>query len=295
MSGIEKTIRAANSGVAVVALAALAGLAIGGSAAIAGSSTDWQKANHASTRLVVDTIQMKDGKTSVVAGIQVKLDDGWKTYWRNPGDAGLPPHFDWSGSTNLKAAQVLWPAPHRFKDSAGTSYGYKKEVVLPVIITPQDPSKPVHLRLNLEYAVCADICIPAQAELSIKSGKSGLFSSSFAELLQTYLGLVPPRREIGTTDPVGVKDAQADLTGSDRKLAIDVKFPQGAADKDVFVEGPEGFYLPPTVVQSSKPNGLVRYVVDLASGDDPKTLAGQELTITVTSDKARAEVPWRLK
>lgn len=271
------------------------GLAAGSGPAAAGSSTNWDKANHASTRLVVDTLPLDGGRKSIVAGVQVKLDDGWKTYWRNPGDAGLPPNFDWSGSSNLKEAQVLWPAPVRFKDGAGTSYGYKKEVVLPVLITPEDASKPVRLVLKLEYAVCADICIPAQANLAVKTGKSGLFSSSFAGTLQRYLDRVPVRREIGDTEPIGVKSAQAELAGQDRKLVVDVRFPPGASGRDVFIEGPEGFYLPPTQMEPGKDESLVRYVVDLDKGDDPKRLKAQKLTITVTSDKARAEVPWRVQ
>ena len=61
---------------------------------------------------------------------------GWKTYWRMPGDAGIPPQFDWSGSQNVKSVEVLWPAPQRFIDSGGETVGYKDRVVFPLRIVP---------------------------------------------------------------------------------------------------------------------------------------------------------------
>ena len=60
-----------------------------------------------------------------LAAVEIALDRGFKTYWRHPGEAGLPPAFDWSGSANLAAVEVLWPAPRRFQDAGGVSYGYE--------------------------------------------------------------------------------------------------------------------------------------------------------------------------
>ena len=96
------------------------------------------------------------------AGIEIKLQPGWKTYWRYPGDTGVPPRFDFAGSDNLGTAKVLYPAPHSFSDEAGTSIGYKDSVIFPVHVTPRDPSKPVTLTLKIDYAVCEKLCIPAE-------------------------------------------------------------------------------------------------------------------------------------
>lgn len=263
--------------------------------ALAGASTDWQKSNHATTRLIVDKANRDGREIAIVAGVHVKLDDGWKTYWRNPGDAGLPPTFNWSGSKNLKSAKVLWPAPVRFKDSAGTSYGYKKEVVFPVIIEPQDSGAPVDLHLRLEYAVCADICIPAEAELSVSSAASGFFSRSYTGLLETYLARVPVRIEPGKAKAIGIRDAKAKLRGDNPELVFKAKFPVGASSRDLFVEGPEGFYLPPSKVESVGGDGSIRYRVDLAKADDPKQLAGKSVIVTLVSSKAQAEVHWQVK
>lgn len=257
----------------------------------AGSATDWVENRHAMTRLVADTLEMPDKGKALVAGIQVQLDEGWKTYWRNPGDAGLPPNFDWSGSQNLKSARVLWPAPHRFKDSAGTSYGYKTQVIFPVVIEPKDPDRPVDLRLRLEYAVCADICIPAEADLELQTGDGGFFSRSYAPLLSEYIDRVPVKIELGPRPVLSISRTEANLAGPAPALVIDARIP-GAEDADLFVEGPQGFYMAPAERAGTPEKDKVRFRVDLTKGDDPKDLKGQTVTLTLVSPQAQAETSW---
>src|SRR3972149_4087313 len=95
------------------------------------------------------------------AGVELRLAPGWKTYWRYPGDAGVPPRFDFARSTNVKSVTVLWPAPQRMSEEVGQSIGYKDVVIFPLRVAPQDPTRPVTLRLNLDYAVCEKLCVPA--------------------------------------------------------------------------------------------------------------------------------------
>ena len=102
------------------------------------------------------------------AGVEIKLKEGWKTYWRYPGDSGVPPVLDFSKSQNVKAVTVLYPAPTRFPDGAGgNSIGYKGDVILPLHVVPQDAGKPVTLNLKLDYAVCEKLCVPAEAKLEL--------------------------------------------------------------------------------------------------------------------------------
>jgi DsbC/DsbD-like thiol-disulfide interchange protein len=265
------------------------------SPAMAGSATSWVTKNHATTRLVVDTTSWKNQQKVLVAGIHIKLDDGWKTYWRYPGDSGLPPRFDWSGSVNLKSAKLLWPAPKRMLDSAGTSIGYKKEVVFPVVIEPVTADKPIILKLKMEYAVCADICIPAEADLQLKVGKAGFFSSSYASLLAHYLDQVPEKKAPGSNTGLGISHAVSQLTGKSPHLTIDARFPGGVKGADLFIEGPEGFYLAPAEPVGKPGEGKVRFKVDLTKGDDPKDLKGKSVTLTLVSKAAQAETTWRIE
>src|SRR5690349_156020 len=102
-----------------------------------------------------------------LAGVQIELDPGWKTYWRVPGESGVPPVFDWSGSDNLRRAEVLYPAPARLHDQGGEAIGYKEQVIFPVEVEASDPARPVSLKLDLHFAVCQAICVPAEATLAL--------------------------------------------------------------------------------------------------------------------------------
>ena len=102
------------------------------------------------------------------AGIEIRLDPGWKTYWRYPGDTGIPPTFDFSGSQNVKSTAVEWPAPEQFSDGAGGhSIGYVGDIILPLRVTPANTALPSTLHLTLNYAVCGTLCVPAKAGLDI--------------------------------------------------------------------------------------------------------------------------------
>ncbi|MEM6760403.1 MAG: protein-disulfide reductase DsbD domain-containing protein [Pseudomonadota bacterium] len=107
---------------------------------------------------------LPDGRR--VAALRLTLAPGWKTYWRAPGDAGIPPHFDWSRAGNIEDVQISWPTPHVFADNGMRSVGYSGEVVLPLHITPKRSDRPMRLRTTVSMGVCADICIPYQLEVN---------------------------------------------------------------------------------------------------------------------------------
>ncbi|MGA0541161.1 protein-disulfide reductase DsbD domain-containing protein [Neotabrizicola sp. VNH66] len=108
--------------------------------------------------------QEADG--SHMAALRLDLAPGWKTYWRTPGEAGIPPQFDWSASENLKSVELHWPAPSVFETSGLRTLGYHDQLVLPVKVVAKDPSRPVTLAATVELGICRDICLPATVSLS---------------------------------------------------------------------------------------------------------------------------------
>ncbi len=112
--------------------------------------------------------RLSDG--SYQTAIDFDLNEGWKTYWRTPGPAGIPPFFDWGGSTNIANVEIEWPTPDVFETYGLISIGYKDHITLPVRITPRDPSAPVNVELKMEFGVCSDICIPADARFNVQFG-----------------------------------------------------------------------------------------------------------------------------
>src|SRR5438128_5353723 len=152
----------------VPVLAAAVGAASLVSGARAQDSSQWQKDSHSAVRLVAGS---RSGAV-LLGGIAFKLQPGWHTYWRNPGDSGVPPRFDFAKSENIEAVTVLWPAPTKFADGGGgVSLGYQNLVVLPLRIVTRNADRPVTLRADISYAVCEKLCIPveASAELTFAS------------------------------------------------------------------------------------------------------------------------------
>src|SRR5438128_9604276 len=144
-------------------------------------ASPWQRDAHSAVRLLAGS---RSG-TVLLGGVAIQLQPGWKTYWRTPGDSGVPPRFDFSRSENIEAVTVLWPAPMKFDDGAGGhSLGYRDQVVLPLRIVAKNADKPVTLRAEINYAVCEKICIPVQAsaELAFTSVASTEDSVLFAAL-----------------------------------------------------------------------------------------------------------------
>lgn len=101
---------------------------------------------------------MADGTR--MAALQLSLKPGWKTYWRAPGDAGIPPEFDWSNSRNLQGVSVSWPTPEVFHENGMRSIGYTRDVIIPLAIAPGVGDTPVRLRGDMHLGVCSDVCMP---------------------------------------------------------------------------------------------------------------------------------------
>src|SRR3954453_8764835 len=188
----------------------------------------WQKDSHSQLRLLAGS---RSG-TVLLGGIAVQLQQGWHTYWRNPGDSGVPPRFDFSKSENVEAVTVLWPAPMKFDDGAGgTSLGYKNQIVLPLRIVTKNADKPVTLRADINYAVCEKLCIPveARAELAFTSVASTEDSGLFAAL-----DSVPKPATIGDPNPLTIRDVKRE---GKLGVVVDVAAPV-AGEVNLFVEGP---------------------------------------------------------
>lgn len=171
-----------------------------------------------------------------IAALRVDMEDGWKTYWRTPGEAGIPPSFDWTGSENLADVQVAWPTPMIFESDGLESIGYKHQMVLPMKIIPADPSRPVSLKLKLFYGLCEDICIPANAEVALTIAADA--PPSDEALIQAALGQTPLPAE-----SAGLTGITCDIEGAETTRAFTARLgftTPPPADSVVIAEGQEG-------------------------------------------------------
>lgn len=100
-----------------------------------------------------------------VLALELELEPGWKTYWRSPGDTGLPPQFDWQGSRNLRDVTLHWPAPQPIRSGGSLEMGYRDRLVLPMTARPATAGQPVDVRVTVDLGLCEDICVPGHLRL----------------------------------------------------------------------------------------------------------------------------------
>ncbi|MGL3106418.1 protein-disulfide reductase DsbD domain-containing protein [Bradyrhizobium sp. BR 1432] len=224
-------------------------------AARADDASPWQRDGHSAVRLVAGS---RSGAV-LLGGIAFQLQPGWKTYWRTPGDSGVPPRFDFSKSDNVEAVTVMWPAPLKFDDGAGGhSIGYRDQIVLPLRIVAKAADKPVTLRAEINYAVCEKLCIPVEARAEL--GFNSVASTEDANL-RAALDTVPKPANIGDPNPLTIRDVKRNGA---TKVVVDVVAPADARNVNLFVEGPTpDWALPiPAPVQPS-PADVKRFSFEL--------------------------------
>ena len=133
--------------------------------------------------------QAEDGSYQIA--LSFSLNKGWKTYWRTPGPAGLPPIFSWEGSDNVGEGRYDWPTPEIINQSGMITLGYHNTFVLPIRITPESDG-PVRMAMTLNFGVCSDICVPAQAVFLARLNGS---ADEGVELIEAALLKGPQTRE----------------------------------------------------------------------------------------------------
>ena len=218
----------------------------------------------------------------LLGGIAFQLKPGWHTYWRTPGDSGVPPRFDFSKSDNVEAVTVLWPAPTKFDDGAGgSSLGYHDQVVLPLRIVAKNADKPVTLRAEVDYAVCEKLCIPVQAQLELAFNS---VASTEDSALFAALDAVPKPANIGDPNPLTIRDVKREGRS---EVLVDVVSPD-ARPVSLFVEGPTPDWgLPVPKLLEHGPPGVKRFAFALEGVPPGVNPQGAALKLTlVGGDRA---------
>ena len=204
----------------------LAGLTTVPAQAADAFSTDWANTSKSQARLIAGG--------PAAAGFEIRLAPGAITYWRDPGDSGAPPVFDFSGSVNLARADAQYPAPERIAEPDGSeAFGYRGDVVFPITVKPIDPSKPVTLTVKAGYAVCETICLPAKADLKLSLSQST--ATPYGPAIGAARALTPR--------PVAWNTLGGELASVDEKdWRLCVPAQPGPA-RDLFLETPSGWWL----------------------------------------------------
>jgi DsbC/DsbD-like thiol-disulfide interchange protein len=225
-----------------------------------------------------------------LAFIELDLDQGWKTYWRSPGDTGVPPVFEWTASQNLAQASPYFPAPRRLPDQGGDSIGYQGRLILPIRIVRTNVNAPVTLAANFSYGICKNVCVPV--EVAVTSACHDMSKIRGIAAAVEAVPRAPGQRRDSDPNLVTVSGSVA---ASAPKLTIDVDFGAGAVDADLFIEAPDGLYVPLPARATPDAKGRARFTVDLSKTLDPKDLLGKSLRLTMVSTRGASEAVWIAK
>jgi DsbC/DsbD-like thiol-disulfide interchange protein len=269
---------------AFIAFIALAWIGADAGTARAQDASAWVKDAHSSLRLLAGS---RTGSV-LVGGIEIQLQPGWKTYWRTPGDSGVPPRFDFSKSTNVESVTPLFPAPKKFDDGAGgISYGYHKHVIFPLRIVPKNPNEPVQLRAAISYAVCEKLCLPveAEAELAFTSAASALDS-----LVAGALNKVPKPVGSAEATPIALKSFRR--VGD--RVVVDIAA-QNSTGLELYAEGPTAEWALPVPKRiSGEEKDLTRFEFKLEGLPANAKPEGAQLKLTVVGADGAFEYNVRL-
>lgn len=242
------------------------------------ATTQWKDLGGGKVRMAL----VWNPQTNTIDGvIDVKLNPGWTTYWRHPGEAGIPPTFDFSKSQGVIVDQPDFPVPVAKIANGLTTIVYHDHVSFPFsahpVITPMTGT----LRLSLLMGVCEVICIPATADLALDLHKVSAADPIVASEIYQAKSKVPGFFDSG----IKIKSA---LLDSGRKLNVSVEVPRGAKELLLFSETKPEWYLPPSKMVNKNGNHAV-FGVDTTHLPNDVDLADKTLRFTVTSSIGAAE------
>jgi len=265
-----------------IAASLVMGAAFGANSPARAAVTDWIGDAHAAVRLITGSDRLADS-SSIEAGLEFRFASGWHGYWRTPGDTGVAPVIDWSGSQNIERETISWPAPTRLVIEGAQNGTYGDQVILPIALLLRKPGVFTRIRVKVSYAACSNICVPYRAELVLPllPGQGG--PSAEAPAIAAARAKVP-----GPPAAIGIKIVSLGIVraGSDQHLVVEL---QSATEPfirpDLFVEGAESGIPASPRVELLDGGHIARLTVRLSNSLPPDV----SLKLTLTDGRRAAE------
>jgi DsbC/DsbD-like thiol-disulfide interchange protein len=221
--------------------------------------SEWADSEGGRMRLVAISQPRND---AILALLQIEPKPGWKTYWRDPGDAGMPPQLDFTGSTNLVLRSVSFPVPEIGQDDGGRFVGYHHPVSLVVEFAKPLPDAPSTVNLNAIVGICEKVCLPFLASFSVPLKPGQPESEEFVQLQMAHAAL--PERPAKDFEIRNLR-----LSADTKAIEADVTTPDAEATEVAFVAPP----------------GLRLGKVEIDAGADKVA----RIRVPVISDKAQTD------
>jgi len=257
------------------------------------AATAWSGKPPAQSRLILESPEF-EGTDVTRAGVQIKLDDGWWTYWRAPGSSGMPPMFDWSGSENLAdEPETIWPVPLRAVEYGESLNLYREEVVFPIEFRAADPKKPVKLHLKMAYGVCRNMCVPSTAEheVVVKPARGAArIHEANAKLIAAYRGRRPSHDPFTT----GMEIAEVRTSIDDAKVHLMIRMRGVEAGQSalVLVEGPDFIRADELMARRTEDPRVKVFRLKIGGVAKIRALSGKRIRITIIDGDRALEQVW---
>lgn len=255
------------------------------------AASDWVRTEAADVRLV-SAVAGTTGRETAPLGLEFRLAEGWKVYWRSAGEVGYPPQIDWSGSGNLAGADTSYPLPQRFSSFGIEQFGYSDHVVYPIAARLAEPGQPLVLRAAVNALLCSEICVPLDAALSLNLPADEARPTPFTQMLERWSARVPSNLAGLGLEVTGVR-----ATGDPASpiLELDIVSTEPLQAPDVFAEGPAGlsFGKPRIIYGADRRSAELHIPVGVAgaAGATAAPLSGVALTLTLVDGDRFAERP----
>lgn len=211
-----------------------------------------------------------------IAGFSIRLAKGWKTYWRAPGDGGIPPRFNWSGSRNLASVEVRYPIPEVMDQNGIRSIGYHRNVIFPLLVTAQDRSKPIHIVGEIELGVCEEICIPITMTVQAVLPAKGAHDAKIANEMNSR------------PDQAGKVTCEIEPIADGLRLRTTASLAMMKGEAAVIEGGGTGVWISPPVLKRSG-RTLTAIVEMVPPNAKPFALARSDIRLTVIGNGRAVE------
>lgn len=221
---------------------------------------------------------------SHMAALRIRLAPGWKTYWRAPGEGGIPPRFDWSGSQNIESVRLHWPTPEVFTVNGIRNIGYVDELILPIEFTPRRVGRAIQLNTQVEIGVCETVCIPMQFSIRAELPTSG---EHYAGAIRQALRQRPINADRAG---VGAVRCAAEPISDGLSVTARIELPRMAGREVVVFELPDqSIWISPADV--SRTGGTLSATADFVPpASQPFALNRSDLRITVIGNGIAADI-----
>ena len=235
-----------------------------------------------------------DGSPTAQLGLEFEVAEGWNIYWRSPGPLGLPPELTWLDFTNVADSTLSWPVPKRYtytfpgeaEEDGIQSLIYRDNVVLPLEVTLADPQAPLIAQARVDFMVCADLCIPASAQVRLDlfvDPDTGL--SEHAAQINAYQSQVPASVDMAG----GLALVAHSFDEASQTIRFEVQSLLALTAPDVMVEAPleaPGFTFGKPVVQiAGDAMSAVVEVPVVEVGFSGETPLNTDFRLTLVDDK----------